>query len=198
MRSMALLFLAALNLTTLYATANITNPQESIATVESPKVTAEAANLNPEDQWTPNLGKGHWTVGGNFGVLYSTYSSATYFVNPEAEYFATDRLSLGGTLNASTWSSGSSIGLGPSFSYYVLKSDRWASSIGGSLVYSRDNWGSSTDRQWTANGRIGLEYFLTPSVSFGPRVQVSRVLNQSELGLPSTQTSALFQFSIHL
>jgi hypothetical protein len=49
----------------------------------------------------PNIQQGNISVGGNLGMGYSTYSQAIYYVNPTAEFFVLNRLSMGGTVESS-------------------------------------------------------------------------------------------------
>lgn len=195
---------------TLFISMMMLNPQRALASEAESTPSVEAISLNSADtmakadnDWKPNLGVGHWTAGGNFGISQSTYSGTYYFFNPEAEYFVSERLSLGGMLSIGKGTGTWSLGLGPSFTYYFFKDDRWAASTGASVIYSKDSWendggGEGNVSVWRAKAKVGLDYFFTPSVSFGPRLQYSSSIGSSKALYRDNDASLVFQFSVHL
>ena len=147
----------------------------------------------------PNVNKGNWAVGGDFGAGYSTtYSQGSLYVNPTAEYFVIDRLSIGGVIQSSFSSDYTNIGIGPSATWHYWQSDRWTATVGLSAVYSEGNYKKSSFdySSWTGTAKLGANYFITPSVSFGPFLSHQR--NIKDFDPNGGFTSLLFQFSIFL
>ena len=179
---------------------------EGEASVRPPIISGPAplAEVRPE---LPNIKQGNVQVSGSFGAGYSSYSRATYYLNPTAEYFVANRFSIGGSIESSISSNYSSYGIGPSLSYYFWRSDKWAAVIGTGVLYNSTNGStnyytySSTYQMesWSAIGKLGLSYFINPSVSFGPIFSYQSVINRNPTEVYGATTSnLLFQLSIFL
>lgn len=152
-----------------------------------------------------SIEEGRLKLGGGVDFTYGDRQKGVLSISPMAEYFVSDRLSLGGTFNLSqTFGEGLSYwSIGPSATYYFLKQDRWAAYFSQSLTYSRVA-GSGPDPlhlgAFVSTSKLGVEYFLTRSVSFGPAFQWRHTFADlaDSLRLPSQNTYSLVgQFSIY-
>lgn len=154
----------------------------------------------------PNIKKGHIAVSGTFGIGYSvytigssTYTSSQIYASPAAEYFVIDQLSIGGSITASFEMNYTYLAVGPSATYHFRSGDRWTIPVGAAFGYSstKDSRSSEVERigEWNAHFSVGTNYFLTPSVAFGPQFSFSysggKFENYSNSGLR-------FQFAIFL
>lgn len=143
-----------------------------------------------------NIKKGNWEVSGS--IAYSHYSDNDYFsVSPAAQYFFMDYFSFG---LKSTYSAGSNAvtvySLGPVASLYFPVSDSVAPYISvAPLVWSR--YASSGRSYYRADVDVGVKFFLTDSVAFGPVVSWNHYY-PSNGGKSSNGIDVMGVFSIHL
>ena len=173
-------------------------------TFESPEVAAsgteksELPTMTSSEIAPANIRKGNVAVGGDLGASYSTLGGSTVYLNPSAEYFIADRVSVGGTLTSTLSENYKSYGIGPSATYYFWNQGQWAASTGLAIRYS--NSSSEYDRNssyWTGVARLGAGYFATPSVSFGPQLTIYRDIGDGDASA-STWSTLLFQFNVYL
>ena len=148
-----------------------------------------------------NIRKGNVAVGGDLGASYSTLGGSTVYLNPSAEYFIADRFSIGGTLTSTLSDNYKSYGIGPSATYYFWNQNQWAASTGLAIRYSASNYEDgqydSRNTNWTGVAKLGVGYFATPSVSFGPQLTIYRDIRDGTTSA-STWSTLLFQFNIYL
>jgi len=170
----------------------------------APNLTTHAARTDLPNDFQPNIKSGNLAVGGSFGSGYSTYSNVTFYLNPTLEYFVIDRLSLGGSIYYSNSSTYKSYGLGPSFSYYFWQQERWAAFFGGGAVYHDTFDGSYYSgyyNYWTAQAKLGLNYFVYPTVAFGPFLSYGHTFSNQNSDISVSDSNygqLLFQFSVFL
>jgi hypothetical protein len=133
--------------------------------------------------------QGHWKVGGSFG--YSSYGSSDWAasISPSAEYFFIDRLSFGGGASGSWASQGyTSTALAPSLTYYFLVQNQFGYYLNQTVNFSSSNYGGNGQTYFGTT--IGMNYFFTPSVAFGPSVLWTYGQNMT------SSISVLGQFSV--
>ncbi len=147
-----------------------------------------------------NVRKGNVAVGGDLGVSYSSYDGSSVFLNPSAEYFIADRFSVGGTLSFTFNSQYQSYGIGPSATYYFWNQGQWVASAGLGVRYaaSRDDDAPYVREysNWLGMAKLGLGFFATPAVSFGPQLTIYQDL--ASRYSDSGWGSLLFQFNVYL
>lgn len=164
-----------------------------------------AARPQDEPSFHANIHRGNVALGGNLQAWYSKYSEGHTSLDLTAEYFFTNRFSAGGGISGSLGKDYRSYGLGPSATYYIWAQDRWSVSTGASLRYSRSSSSYEDDSVWSAVAKIGADYFITPSVSFGPQLRYHREFGR-ESNSPYrygreaaySATDIVFQFNIFL
>ena len=164
----------------------------------APSETSAVPTMTSSEISPANIRKGNVAVGGDLGASYSTLGGSTVYLNPSAEYFIADRVSVGGTLTSTLSENYKSYGIGPSATYYFWNQNKWAASTGFAIRYS--NSSSEYDRNssyWTGVARFGAGYFATPSVSFGPQLTIYRDIGGGDAST-STWSTLLFQFNVYL
>ncbi len=181
----------------------------AIAEVKSPetsKTETSVAETTPEATTEmPNINKGNVAVAGSLGLAYSSYTGAIYFLNPSAEYFVLNSFSVGGTVQSTISKHSRSFGMGPSLSYYFWQNKKWASYIGAGALYTTvrteniSNQYTAVSQYWSANGTLGLNYFLTPSVSFGPVFNYDYTFpDDNPKSVGSSYSTLIFKLSVFL
>lgn len=125
---------------------------------------AESAAPNPN----ANINTGNWNVGGSasFAKNSGKSSDSTEFsLGLDARYFLIDRFALGLGLGFDTETGQSTLAtLGPSGTYFFWSDGKLASFA---AVGFRFGLTDATIRS-IMRGNLGLEYFIVPSVAFGP------------------------------
>ena len=132
--------------------------------------------------------RGHWKVGGSFS--YSNYGSGQWnaSLTPSAEYFFIDRLSFGAAVSGSWASYGyTSTAISPSLTYYFLVQNQIGYYINQTANFTNSNYGGVGTTFGTS---VGMNYFFTPSVAFGPSLLWSYGQNTT------SSISLVGQFSI--
>ena len=126
----------------------------------------------------PNLEVGRYMTAGSIGFTSDSNHGVNLHLNPAIEYFFTDRLSVGGKINASIQSGYNAGGFGPSATYHYWKQDRLDAYAGADILYYRTGRLSSDRHRlygdsWTnLDVNAGLNYFVTPAVAFGPELTI--------------------------
>jgi hypothetical protein len=155
-----------------------------------------------QNEFQPLIKKGNIGAGGSASIAYSTYSNFIYNISPNLEYFLIDRLSLGGTANYTVTSGQKSLSLGPSFTYYFCQSGRWIPLTGLGLYYTdifSSSYYSSDFNYWNGKAKLGINYFLTPSIAIGSVFEYYRTFFNKSSGVQDTDSGQiLFQFFIYL
>lgn len=149
------------------------------------------------------LTKGTVEVGGSLGLGYGSSSGFSSTLNPRAEYFFSDSLSVGGSAAIYSNSNENIYGLGPSFSYYFSKTAKTAAYAGASIQYNKSTFNDNDYLRYFAT--LGMKYFLTSSVAFGPELSYSTysttytdTINSYTVQSSNTSLDLRFQFSIYL
>lgn len=168
--------------------------QSVLAAPTEAKTQSELANINRHNM----------EVGGTFGAGYSSYSGGTFNLNPTIEYFVSTHFSIGGTVNFSNSDLFYTLGVGPSASYYFWQNQKWAAKVGLGLSYmtseSDDSSESALRTSVSGRGKLGINYFINPAVSFGPEYTYAKTLDRNYKGLGDTvgYSTLLFQLSVFL
>ena len=151
---------------------------------------AFAANPNA------NINKGDTSVGGSVTLSYNTVGGTYFYVNPNAQYFIADNFSLGGSISYTSYS-GSNIGyvnLGPAMTYYFWSQEKMAAFLGVDFTV---NATSNSSNNVTFDGDIGLDWFVVPTVAFGPKIQFSHTFINPD-SASNSYYSLLAMFSVFL
>lgn len=160
---------------------------------------SQEASSNQKTAIASNTAPGNVAVGGGFGFTHTEFSGGTFYINPVAEYFVWENVSVGGTLQLSIGRDYRYYGIGPSISYYFWRSENWVALVGGQLEYTRSenvSSGSASDSVY-ANLKLGALNFLTPSVAFGPELLLeSRIAPSSSSS--NNFLSLRFQLAVFL
>lgn len=144
-----------------------------------------------------NINEGNWELGGSGTVLYSTSGTdkTSLILSPQAQYFFLDKFSVGAETSFFKSGSYNYFLAGPVFTKYFLVKDRVAPYVSLLPLSFMMSKGDSTTH--ISEARLGMKYFITDSVAFGPALSYKRVWGEG--GYRSIDTlSALFQFSVHL
>jgi hypothetical protein len=155
----------------------------------------------------PNLHRGNVRVGGDIsltGVSFANGASSYNLVaNLPVQYFLFDGLTLGGAVGwqtaGSTATSGvsqstTSFSVGAESAWYFWTYGRMAARVQPEIwVYFSD----SRPTTWQAAGALGVEWFFTRSVSFGPGVLYAHTFQAD--AYPSSDLYRFFvDFNIYL
>ncbi len=168
------------------------------AATATPSETSAIPTMTSSETAPANIRKGNVAVGGDLGASYSTFGGSAVYLNPSAEYFIADRLSVGGTLTSTLSENYQSYGIGPSATYYFWSQNKWAASTGLAIRYSNSSSEyDSSSSYWTGMAKLGIGYFATPSVSFGPQLTIYRDIGDGDTSA-STWSTLLFQFNVYL
>ena len=151
-----------------------------------------------------NIHKGNLQTGGTINFSHGWQTGSSFLslqISSPTEYFLLDHLSLGGTV--SYFHSGGpsynydSFGVGPSGTYYFWTQDHLAAYLGEEFSYNKTS-GSSIYTSYCFNSRtkLGVKYFLTPSVAIGPSIEYTHQFGRQEI--PTADSISLIgAFSIH-
>lgn len=150
------------------------------------------------------LNMGNWEVAGSATYTRNVRSNQRYLsIMPHAEYFFANRFSAGGTVQytddnvfGTTW------GIGPSATYYITHTERWALSIDQSILWS--NSVSAVGSRSISGGNyvqgatgLAFDFFLTPSIAFGPALRAYYYFNGG-VDKPDDAVQLAFNFSLFL
>jgi hypothetical protein len=149
---------------------------------------AEAANIN----------KGDWELGGSVSFSHlrgNDTSSTTYRLSPTAQYFLADHFSAGLSLSFVDWTGGGSyFDVGPEFTRYFMVHEQMAPYFSLNPITWTRIGGLSYFKSAAA---LGLKFFLTDSVAFGPEVEYTYLWKKNQVA--AFHNFALQGlFSIHL
>jgi hypothetical protein len=130
--------------------------------------------------------KGDWTVGGELALNYSSIGGARAYTNWDAQYFFADRFSAGMLMQLQGGSGFDGSGLGIKATYHFYEGDKTTYYLSAALTHHQyDSEFFTNNSQYATMGgvTIGMNYFLNPHVSFGPRLEYKRVLNDNVQGV---------------
>lgn len=142
------------------------------------------------------LNRGNWEVAGSASFTRNVRTNQRYLsLTPHAEYFVLNRLSAGGTLAyVDDNILGTTYGIGPSATYYITHTETMAVSIDQSILWSKPFTGDNYVMGATG---VALDYFITPSLAFGPELQAMYYFNGG-LNKPDDAVRLSFAFSMFL
>jgi hypothetical protein len=130
--------------------------------------------------------KGDWTVGGEAAISYSSMGGSRLYTNWDAQYFLADRFSAGLLIQLQGGKAFDSSGLGLLATYHFYEGDKTTYYLSAALTHHQyDSEFFTNNSQYATMGTatLGMNYFLNPHVSFGPRLEYRRVLNDNVQGL---------------
>ena len=120
-----------------------------------------------------SINKGNWNLGGQGSLSYETTTGFNTHLAANAEYFFKDRFSLGLKSNFIDNGPYTLSGLGLKSTYHFYETDRMSYFIAGDLSHYNLNGPISNDH-WALTTGIGFNYFITPNIAFGPRLEWSQ------------------------
>jgi hypothetical protein len=142
------------------------------------------------------LNMGDWEIGGAASFTRDVRTNQRYLsLTPHAEYFFVNRFSAGGTVEYTDDNIlGTTYGIGPSATYYITHTEHMAVSIDQSIMWSKPYDGDNYVRGATG---LALDYFVTPSIAFGPALRAYYYFNGG-LNKPDDAVQLAFNFSLFL
>lgn len=147
---------------------------------------------------TMNTHAGNWQIGVNAPVYGGSNAGALFFdntasgswslgVNGPVQYFVMDNLSVGGVVGFGLQNTGgpsatttTTFTIGPAATYYFWTQGQMATYVAAAVMYNTSSAANSVSNVGL-QGAVGFNYFLTPSVAFGPVVS-DTVLTTSPAG----------------
>jgi hypothetical protein len=129
----------------------------------------------------PNLKAGNLRFGANLSLEHDSFSNAdtqTLFSGQvPVQYFFAGGLAIGGALDwSASWvnqqgisQSGGSVGLGPAITWYFWTQGRFAAYVEPELFFELRT--DSLPTTIFVAGALGAQWFITPSVAFGPGIR---------------------------
>lgn len=140
--------------------------------------------------------QGHLEVGGS--GMYDTDATGggwNLMLSPKVEYFVLNRFSVGGTvLYTDSKNASSEFQIGPSITYYLTHTSKWAISLDQSVRYAKREVG---DNYVAGQTGLAFDYFFTESIAFGPSVSALYSFNGDETA-PVDATRFALNFSLFL
>jgi len=126
-----------------------------------------------------NINQNNVELGGTIDFGYSVVGGSLFQINPTVRYFVIDRLALGVTGNFITSAVSTYLNMGPSVVYHFWSNERVSTYVGQDFLYNLNeyndySYNSSISTRWTSETKLGMNYFITPVVAFGPRVSYLR------------------------
>ncbi len=140
--------------------------------------------------------KGHLEVAGQ--GFYQTPADGNGWVldlSPKVEYFVLNRFSVGGTFRyVDGGTINSQFEVGPSVTYYLTHTSKWAISIDQSIRYVKPEFG---DKYMAGETGLAWDYFFTESIALGPAVKALYFFS-GDTSAPGDATRFLINFSLFL
>jgi hypothetical protein len=134
---------------------------------------------------TPRLSAGNWILGGSTNLQFPTSGPAAFTMSPEVEYFVASNLAAGlsGYFSA------------PEFTIHTKASDTVVPYL--TIKPFEVGGGSTGSAYYSTAGRVGVKFFLTDSVAFGPAFEERHYWPSGGYG---SSNSGVFYgvFSIHI
>ena len=142
------------------------------------------------------LNTGNWEVAGGASFTRNVRTNQRFLsVTPHAEYFFVNRFSAGGTIVYTDDNVlGTTYGIGPSATYYITHTERWALSLDQAVVWSKPYVG---DNYVQGSTGLAFDFFVTPSIAFGPELKAYYYFNGG-LNKPDDAVQIAFNFSLFL
>lgn len=143
---------------------------------------------------TARIHEGDWELGGSTSIYRSSHFTS-FSLTTNAQLFVMDALSVGLEVSYYTSRSYTSRSLGPVATYYFLVKDKIAPFVSAApYSWTKATFGPS---YYTGRGSVGVKYFLTDSVAFGPEAVLYQMWGTN--GRRSHTSGALQgTFAIHL
>lgn len=146
-----------------------------------------------------NINEGNWEVAGSGSLSYYSYvgsSDNTYlYLSPQAQYFFMDQFSAGINLSYSRLGGSNFLSMSPEFTKYFSVQEKLAPYV--SVAPIGLSSGKSSSPYFFSFVNIGVKYFLTDSVAFGPALQYRRGWGINNY-TGSNSVELMGMFSIHL
>lgn len=143
-----------------------------------------------------NIQKGNIEIDGS-ASLSRAYRHTSFTLNPSAQYFLADHLSLGADTFVNTYTgSPASYGIGPVGTLYFAVSDTVAPFFSLTPIFWSYNSWSGT--YYSSTAKLGVKFFLTESVAFGPLVRFTHNYATHYWSDSSNNGALMAVFSIHL
>ena len=149
-----------------------------------------------------NINKGNVLTGAEFSLTQAWYRTSDTFNVYAAipmQYFLMDRLALGGTaaISHSRLSSSRSYtdaAVGPSATLYFWDSENVATYVDTAVLW---RFLDNSDDQISLGFGLGLDYFVTPAVAFGPKVTYTHYFGMGNASdINSLNLAAAFRISL--
>jgi len=161
-------------------------------------VGATALSIEDQSIYKKNILEGNWNIGGDLDADYSALNGFTYDFEAQFHYFFIDKVSAGASLSLqNTKLDFSNITfLGFSANYYFLERKKYVFLLGQSFLV--EAVGRRHSIRVISQSSLGVEYFLSPSVSLGAKVLYTFLISGdsgfNEFPLFSTRGSFNFYF----
>lgn len=162
----------------------------------TPAFAAETTQPEHREMGPLYISQGHMEVAG--AGFYQTAAEGDGWVldlSPKIEYFFLNRFSVGGTVRYLDGGViNSQFEIGPSLTYYLTHTAKWAISIDQSIRYVKPENG---DNYMAGETGLAWDYFFTESIALGPAVKALYFFSGDE-DAPGDATRFLINFSLFL
>ena len=119
-----------------------------------------------------NLHVGNKKVSFLMGYSYSTVGGGVTYLDVNHQWFLTDRFALGPSLTYRGTQLSTLVGIGPAASWYFYSEKKLGVYLGEELTFN--SFGNSNGSYLYSSTSLGLDYFIVPSVAFGPVVSFTK------------------------
>ncbi len=159
------------------------------------------AESAPDEFIEKKIKRGDWSIGGSAEIAYASRGGSRITAAAEAQYFVADNVSLGITSRLQGGKAFDISGVGVIGTYHFYETARHTYYVSGAVTYNGlDSEFYSSTNQFITLGTIGLgwNYFITPNVAFGPRLEYTRVLGEknTRFGTNDYQLNMLLGFTL--
>lgn len=145
-----------------------------------------------------NINQGNVEIGGVATVNHTrsrSLGTTSFQIGANAQYFLVDHISVGAELDYAHASSFNIYSIAPAASFYFAVQDQMAPYV---MVKPLELYDSSSARLNLSSGlRLGVKFFLTDSVAFGPALNYEHTWSTNRTSTIDS-FSLLGQFAIHL
>lgn len=143
------------------------------------------ADVSSEDFIEKKIKQGNWSVAGSAELGYASLSGTWLKTSIDGQYFVADRFSVGivNRLQGSRY--WDSAGLGLKTMYHFLETARSTYYLSGEITHhvfdNKNLFGPAPGSDEVTMGTLGIgwNYFITPNVAFGPRLEYTRALGRN-------------------
>ena len=143
----------------------------------------------------PRLNQGDWILGGAASLQFVSSGPSYFSMSPEVEYFVVNKVAVGLAASGAVVGSQNSFFFSPEITLHTKAGDTVVPYL--TIKPYELGTGSGFGTYYTSAGRIGVKFFLTDSVSFGPAFEGRHYWPRN--GGASSNTGTLYGvFSLHL